>query len=235
MPRSTLSKRQRKLVTKRAARPARAARIDGPVAAPVSGLALAADNRAWLEAEEQRRASAAKAVAAQEGDDTPGLVAGGFDIVEHREHGIEGRPLRATSRDGLVALLKSGTASADQVKAGLAFRLAYEASAKGLGSGLGNAGAPQGGGSVRAAGGVLMRSAVELHRAYLMARLNQMERAVAAVLTDGRELHAVRMIAGEGHTVREVAGSSGHARAATTAALLRALDAIAGVLRITGQ
>jgi hypothetical protein len=62
-----------------------------------------------------------------------------------------------------------------------------------------------------------------------------MERSVGEAMTDGRELHALRMIAGEGHTVREVAGSSGFARAATTAALVRALEAIALTLRITGQ
>lgn len=151
-------------------------------------------------------------------------------VLTSTERGLEGY-VRATSRDGLTALYHSTALTPVQVKAGLAFRMCYEAAGKGLGSGLGNAG--EGGGSRKVA--ALGRSAAELHRAYVLARLNQMERAVGAELVDGRELHALRMIAGEGHTVREVAGSSGHARAATTAALARALDAIARALRITGQ
>lgn len=155
------------------------------------------------------------------------------------EHGVEltrdrtlpGVPLRATSRDGLIALHRAGRLTDVQAKAGLAYRLAYESAAKGLGSAMGNLGMAGGGGKTA----TLSRSAMDLHRAYLLTRLNQMERAVSADLVDGRELHALRLIAGEGQTVRDVAGTSGHARAATADALGRALTIIAKVLRIAGQ
>lgn len=241
MPRSAVSNRQRKAARKTAPKPARSAKPVLVVVAP-TGTAQVASTYATVLGEDARRRDAAVALAIQEGEqvgehgpvNVPGLVAGEFGVTDHREHGIEGRPLRATSRDGLIALHKSGALTAVQAKAGLAFRLSYEAGAKGLGSALGNAG--MGGGSRKVKDVMdLRRSAAELHRAYLLVRLNQMERAVADELVDGRELHALRMIAGEGHTVRDVAGSSGHARAATVAALARSLDAIAKVLRITGQ
>lgn len=139
--------------------------------------------------------------------------------------------IRASNRDGVGLLYRTKTLSEAQTKAALAFRMAYVASKASLRSCLGKAGEGGGGGKL----GGLVRSAADLQRAYLMARLNQMERAVGEVMVDGRELHALRMIAGEGQTVREVAGASGHARAATVAALVRSLDAIAKALRITGQ
>jgi hypothetical protein len=139
--------------------------------------------------------------------------------------------IRASNRDGLASLHRSGSLTDGQAKAGLAFRLCYQASLSGLGSCLGKAGEGTGGGRISG----LASSAAELHRAYLLARLNQMERAVGAALVDGRELHALRLIGGDGKTVHELAGNSGHARDAYKAALVRALDAIATALRITGN
>jgi hypothetical protein len=121
--------------------------------------------------------------------------------------------------------------------------LVYEACNGSLGSCLGRAGegrsAPNWGdfpvylndeGEV-----AIAKDAISLHLAFLLVRLNRMELAAASVMETGRELHALRMIAGEGQTVRNLAGSSGHAREETQKALVRALDAIAKALRITGQ
>lgn len=164
-----------------------------------------------------------------------------------------GSGIRLQSRDGLLALHKSGALTEDQVKAGLAFRLCYELAETALGSCLGRVGEGRGARdwsqlsiAMNAEGELaLLTSATDLHRAYVIARLNQIERAVYGLadldgqvwLTDpdGRELSALRQIAGEGSTVNSIAGTSGHARAATKAALVRALKATAGVLRITGN
>lgn len=254
-----LSNRKRKAQRKVAPKPVRLILQErAPVATRPSGAALASENRDWLVTEERRRAMAAVAIDAQEGDgeaqallqdDAEGcdaardLIGVGFEVGYHQEDGIQGRPLRASSRDGLIALRKSGALTDVQTKAGLAFRLCYEGLSKGVGSGLGNAGEGRGARNwaelmvgVSEDGELgLVKGALNLHRQYLLVRLNQMERAASAHLVDGRELHALRTIAGEGYTVREVAGSSGHARSVTVLALGRALDAIAKVLRITGQ
>lgn len=141
--------------------------------------------------------------------------------------------VRVRNRDGLANLLESRPPSLTPVqgKAGLAYRMAYEATAGGLQSCLGRAG--EGGGQGQVGG--LVRSAAELHRAFLMARLGQMERAAeAAPDADGREVHVLQMVAGEGATIWELAGGSGAARDAYKAALIRSLDAIATTLRIAG-
>lgn len=214
MSRSALSNRQRKAQRRTATKAARSGKpaLVVVVRSEPAGMAAREAVLAQVEAVEAGRLGVSP--------DLGGLVETGPGFV------------RASNRDGLVSLHKSCTLTDDQAKAGFAFRLCYEASAKGLGSSLGNAG--EGGGASRKIVG-LARSATELHRAYLLARLNQMERAVAAVLVDGRELHALRLVAGEGKTVYELAGNSGHARDAYKAALVRALDAIARGLRITGS
>lgn len=152
--------------------------------------------------------------------------------------------IRAPGDDGIVALRSSGALTLRLERAALAYRLCYEASGRGLGSCLGSAGE---GRRVRdwselqiaidKEDGKLVHacSAMELLQRYVMTRLDQLERAVRDASVDGRELRALEEIAGMGRSVREVAGASGHARAATTQALVRALEAIAGVLRITGQ
>lgn len=171
------------------------------------------------------------AVAVALGNMTPAQAKAEVEVELVRANDLPGVPFRVSGRDGLVSLHRSRALSDLQLKAGLAFRLSYEASSAGVGSCLGRAG--EGGGSRKLA--ALGRSAAELHRAYLLARLNQMERAVAGAMVDGRELHALRMIAGEGRTVYELAGKSGHSRDAYKGALGRALDAVVEALRITGS
>jgi len=210
-----------------------------PVVAEPSGLVAQERIRDGIEAQQQLAVQVALASDAEAGlavghrgpVNLKAKIEAEFAVDYARDRTLPGVPFRAGGRDGLVALHKSRTLTDAEAKAGLAFRMAYQAATQGLGSCLGRAG--EGGGGTKLAG--LVRSAAELQRAYLLVRLNQMERAVGEAMTDGRELHALRMIAGEGHTVREVAGSSGFARAATTAALVRALEAIAVALRITGQ
>jgi len=242
MPRTKpVSNRQRSLQRKAAPKPGRVEAVTraGPPVGESVGVALQQSIRDGLEAQQALMAQAALAQDAAAGlavgrqgpVDLKANISAEFDVGFARDRGLPGVPYRAGGRDGLVALHKSRTLTDAEAKAGLAFRLAYCAATPTLGSSLGRAG--EGGGGGRIAG--LARSAAELQRAYLLARLNQMERAVAAAMEDGRELHALRMIAGEGQTVREVAGSSGYARAKTTAALVRGLEAIAGALRITGQ
>lgn len=213
MPRTkTLSNRQRKLQQKAVqARPYAVVlqpRVTAPVTPEPKGEAL-------------RQATLAE-VRMREAERTGGAADVSLDRAGH---------IRANNRDGIAQLFRSGGLTEAQTKAALAFRHCYEASKASLKSCLGKAG--EGGGGRRIAG--LTRSAAELHRSVILAHLNRMELAVAQVMVDGRELHALREVAGERKTVREVAGSSGHARAATTAALVRALDAIAQTLRITGQ
>lgn len=205
-----------------------------------TGLAAVMAVQGSVEGQERERARAAVQVDVQEGmvvgdhgpvDIRPAIEAE-FGVSVTHDRALPGVPFRANSRDGLLSLYRSTALAPHLLKAGLAYRLCYEAAGKGLGSGLGNAG--EGGGGSRKMTG-LARSAAELHRAYLLIRLNQMERAVGDAMVDGRELHALRTIAGEGKTVREVVGSNSRARKATTEALVRALDAIATALRIRGQ
>ncbi|MBW8815580.1 MAG: hypothetical protein JF588_19335 [Caulobacterales bacterium] len=138
--------------------------------------------------------------------------------------------VRVKNRDGLETLLDSGAITEVQARAGLAYRLCFEAVPRGLGSCLGRAG--EGGGGM--ALGSLVRSPAELKRAYLVQRLGQLERAVRAEHGEG-EVTALRAIAGECRTVLHYVGRSGHARLQATQALGRALDVIAQLLRITGS
>ncbi|EDX81456.1 hypothetical protein BBAL3_2613 [Brevundimonas sp. BAL3] len=129
-------------------------------------------------------------------------------------------PVRLKSRDGLVSLHTSGSLDDDEVRAGLAYRMCWEAASAGLKSSMAN--------GERVSGGA-RGDALDIKRAYLMARLNQMERAVGAIMQDGRELLALRLIAGEGRTLTSLA-SGGNAKVAQLAALRRALAAVASVL-----
>jgi hypothetical protein len=139
--------------------------------------------------------------------------------------------VRVKNRDGLETLLASGAITPAQAKAGVAYRQCFEAAPRGLGSCLGRAGEGAGGGVLGSFG----RSAAELRRAYLVARLGQLERAVTDVAVDGRELHALRAVAGEGMSISAYAGRGGQARDQARQALARALDAIATLLRIAGH
>ncbi|MDP3853164.1 hypothetical protein [Phenylobacterium sp.] len=230
-----LSNRKRRLALKGVPKPARAAGLTVTVAAKAQAEPKGMAARVAQQDEVAYRQAGMVAQALRE--DAVGEV-GPLDPRQAvaEEFGVEvvdGR-IRIRNRDGLALLHRAKGLTDDQAKGGLAFRLCYEAQAGGLASGLGNAG--QGGGGRKVTSSVIVqRSAAELHRVYILARLNQMERAVNAAMVDGRELHALRMIAGEGRTVREIAGSSGHAREAYRAALVRALDAIVQALRIAGH
>lgn len=133
--------------------------------------------------------------------------------------------IRMKSRDGLVSLNDSGAIDDAMLQAGLAYRQCYETAAAGLRSGLAN---PEGGGRAMNAGFALPGAAA-LHRSYVMARLAQMDRAVAAITIDGREVQLLRQIAGEGHTLTSIA-AGGNAKAANLKALRAALTAVARVL-----
>lgn len=139
----------------------------------------------------------------------------------------DGGPLRLKTRDGLLSLLSSGSLSGELGQAGLAFRHCFEASQADLQSVLGNPnpGADRG---ERRHGD---REPAALRRALILARLNQMERAVDAASRDGRELLALRLIAGEGRTLSSLA-SGGNAKVAYLAALVRALEAVRAVIPV---
>ena len=136
-------------------------------------------------------------------------------------------PLRLKTRDGLMSLHASGSLSDGDVEAGLAYRLCVEHAGAGLRSALAMS---QGGGG-RSQGGFGPRDKAALMRAYLMARLDQMERAVNAAAQDGRELPALRLIAGDGRTLTSIT-AAGNAKLAYLAALRRALAAVASVLPV---
>lgn len=136
---------------------------------------------------------------------------------------------RIKGRDGLAMLLDAGSITDAEARTGVAYRYCYEASASALRSGLGTAGEGRGG-----KGG-----AADLHHLYVVARLAQMERAVAAAAIDGQETIILRLVAGECRSIRSIA-SGGHARTLAVQALRRALAAASKVLpakglRITGQ
>ncbi len=173
----------------------------------------------------------------------------GEKVVKFNDSGAR----RVKTRDGLATLAESGGLTDIQVRAGLAYRLCYELVRDSLGSCLGRAGEGRGvrdwsqlsiaedeRGELK-----LMLSAAELHRAYVITRLNQLERAVFGLPdADGRvwlaepkgdELGALRRIAGEGHTLNAIAGRGAQSRETTKAALVCALDVIARVLRITAH
>ena len=134
---------------------------------------------------------------------------------------------RLRSRDGLTTAFDAGTISSAELKAGMAYRMCFEAQAAGLKSALANAGMIGGGGSQPV--GFAARSPAALQQAYLMARLRGMEAGLSP-----RELTILRAVAGEGHTLR-VIGGGGKRRAANRDALVAALGKIERGLRIGGQ
>lgn len=170
--------------------------------------------------------------------------------VDHRGERQMTAGLRMRGRDGLAALHKSGALTDDQVTAGLAYRLCYELAEQSLGSCLGRVGEGRGARdwsqlsiAVTPQGEFeLMRSAMDLHRTFVLTKLNQIERAVFGLADPdgrvwlanptGRELSALRQVAGEGCSIREAVGAGGKASVAFRDALVRALDATARLLRI---
>lgn len=134
--------------------------------------------------------------------------------------GVEDAPraLRISSRDGLATLFEARAISAHQYGAGRAYRVAYETAAKVRIANLNPSGVSAG----KSPAGLQARSAHELQRAYVLARLRQIELAVAGL--GERELTVLRKVAGEGMTIREL-GGGGNTREANQAALRRALEA----------
>lgn len=137
---------------------------------------------------------------------------------------LGGKPLRISSRDGLATLFEAGAISAHQYGAGRAYRVAFELASAGLRIANLN---PTGFGGGKQHAGLAARSAAELQRAYVLLRLRRIELAVAGL--GARELRVLRLVAGEGYTIREL-GGGGNSREANTAALRRALEAAVEIL-----
>ncbi|TFW14438.1 hypothetical protein EGY25_04395 [Brevundimonas intermedia] len=129
---------------------------------------------------------------------------------------------RMRSRDGLTSAKDTGVITVALHKAGLAYRLCFEAQAGGLKSALANAGMIGGGRS--AAEGLAMRSPAALQQAYLMGRLRGMEGGLSE-----RELFVVRAVAGEGRTARSL-GGGGSTRQANLTALVSGLTKVVWAL-----
>lgn len=226
--RDGLSKRQRKLARKhQPPQPPRAkASAEVRVAdEPASGLREIAPGLERAAADAAVKAAAE--LAAREGRD----LSSTDKRAIRRDFGVtmeKGR-VRLRSRDGLASLNDTGSLTDDELKAGLAYRHCYETAAGGLRSALGQT---EGGGR-NVPVGFAPRDAAALQRAYVMARLAQMERTVGAEMHDGRELTVLRMVAGEGRTLSSLA-AGGNAKVANLAALRRALAAVARVLPAKG-
>ncbi len=149
------------------------------------------------------------------------------DLEGHVDRAVEAlgaKPLRISSRDGLATLFEARAITAHQYGAGRAYRVAFELASAGLKIANLN---PTGVGGGKQHAGLAARSAAELQKAYVLARLRQIELAVAGL--GARELRVLRMIAGEGFTVREL-GGGGNSREANTAALRRALEKAVEIL-----
>lgn len=224
------------VMSKRQARKARKAVLKAPRVQPVAadrpcGVSEAA--AVAVDANRCEHEAAALAIQVAEQDAArAGRALTRADRTAIREDygaGKMGEAARMRSRDGLASLLASGSLGADLVKAGLAYRYCFETAAAGLKSGLGSV---EGGGRTLALG-LMPRSAAALHRAYVIARLAQMERQVGAAMVDGRELHVLRAVAGEGRALSSLA-SGGNAKVANLAALRRALEAVLQVLPARG-
>jgi hypothetical protein len=123
-------------------------------------------------------------------------------------------------RDGLAQLVRAGSLTEPEARAGLAYRKAYEQPTAALRSALGHAGEGRGGD---------LGDAPALHRAYLLARLAQMERAVLARQQNGLELAVLRLVAGDGLSLGSVA-SRGKSRDLHLAAFRRAIASVAAAL-----
>jgi len=139
---------------------------------------------------------------------------------------------RIRNRDGLASLHASGALDDAAFNAGLAYRYCHEQASKGLKSGLANAGMV-GGGKDYGRDPALGRDKAELHRAYVMARLGQMERAVAKLAKDGNPLIVLRLVAGEGHTINSISANR-QRRQNLTDDLRLALAAVATLLPARG-
>jgi len=230
---AVLSNRQRKLA-KKAEREAQAARpkpavVAAVVAAPVQEPVGDVISAAYL-----REEAAAKA-AVQDAERKAAVQGEKLTAAERRdikaEYGVSkltGKDApaayRMRSRDGLTSARETGVITPAQHKAGMAYRLCFEAQAGGLKSALANAGMIGGGGSHGEA--LAQRRTGALQQAYMMGRLRGMEKGA----TD-RELMVLRAVAGEGRTIRSL-GDGGNVKRANVAALVSVLSRIEGGLRI---
>lgn len=223
---------QRKVTLAQPRRTASAGDASGARAEPKAGVAHVADLQDQLKATD---AVFGLAVACAMLDAGGGKLKRAVVSALQAEFGYEAAKgeIRMRSRDGLLSLHSTRAIDERLVKAGLAYRHVYEGASSGVASGMGAlGGAPGGSRKVVDLSSLTLeelkraRSKAELHRAYLMVRLNGMERAVAAAIVDGRELLALRMVVGEGRTVRSLTGG-GKAATQYASAVKRALDAIA--------
>lgn len=249
---AALSNRQRRKVAKaKPSKPRVHAAVVAVMPAEPKGMAARVQMVEELAERERMRIGLDLALAVALGNTTPGMAEEDFGVSDQvgnevilTDRGVAGRStLTIRGRDGLVALHESGALTDLQAKAGLAYRYCYENVPQGLGSSLGNLDGGRGGRdwtrldlAINEDGKLIHTlSAFGLHRAYVSLRLEQIERAVIAAAVDGRELDALRAIAGAGDSVRDLAGSGGHAKAAYRRALARALQVTAEVLRIAAQ
>ena len=189
-----------------------------------SWAALAQMRERSLHAEQLRREQIDAFWAERAAMETAGLAQGrGEEIGQSREPEAE-RALRISSRDGLATLFEARTISAHQYGAGRAYRVAFEAASVVKISQMN----PDRVMTPRQASSAMgLRSPAELQRAYVLARLRQIELAVSGL--GRRELDVLRKVAGEGLTIREI-GGGGRARQANTDALRRALETAVRVL-----
>ncbi|WP_029418058.1 hypothetical protein [Brevundimonas bacteroides] len=180
--------------------------------------------REQLEAAWSERAVVETATMAEQRGEQLGKVAAA-DLEGRVDGGEVYKPIRISSRDGLATLFETGKLSTSQYSALRSYRIAFEMAAADLRvANLNPLGVSP---SRRFASGLAARSAAELQRAYVLARLRQIELAVAG--KGPRELRVLRAVAGEGRTIRSL-GGSGNAREADTKALIRAAEAALDVL-----
>lgn len=218
---------------------ARAAALRAPVEARRAALArrgegLGPEDQAVLReaagmvrhAAQLRRPVEAAALARRERAEAERALADQAALEAAREGGSarrEGTAQRLVTRDGLRSLYESGTLSEAQWKAGMAYRLLYEAGAERSRSQLEER---VGGGGSGTSDGHVARA---LLTAYAGVRLTAVERAVAAA-HGGRAVNLLRAVAGQGWTVRAVAPAGGSAAKSARTRLAAALDVVAGVL-----
>jgi hypothetical protein len=131
--------------------------------------------------------------------------------------------VQVVGRDGVATLARTKSLTDGEARTAIAYRYLFEHASAGLRSQLG---AIEEGGSKRPAAGITARSAMQLHGAYVLARLDQVERAVLADQVNGLELAVLRLVAGHGVALSTVATGS-KSKALYLATLRRALASAA--------
>lgn len=175
------------------------------------GRGLSAEDLARLTAE--RAAARAEARAHEDRmQETVTLARGRGEWVE-QAHGR----LRVTSRDGLQTLFDQGGLERPEYEAGMLYRRCYEALSAGPRSNLARDFAS----GVRGFSEAHTDGFAEL-RAFRAEKLRQWE----ALARTGRQVWALRLVAGQGRTINSIA-QGGSARAANTKALMAVLGEIA--------